>query len=150
MRQTRWAGLVLVAVLGLGGLAACGDDDGADVRESGEDSSSGSGSGSSSDSGSGSSSETTDTTEAPEDEGGGEAATGVEGYCEAVDHYIEAFGELLEDPTSTEAGAAVQEAAAAYSEAALNLGELSAEDQARFNECAEEAAQASADLVPGG
>ena len=66
---------MLVGVLGLGGLTACGDDDGADVRETGDDSSSGAGSGSGTDSGS-----TTDTTEAPTDTtDGGEAGTGVEG-----------------------------------------------------------------------
>ena len=144
MRRTRWAGLVLVVLLGLGGLAACGgDDDGADVRETGDDSSSGSGSGSGTDSGS-----TTDTTEAPTDTteatDDGEAATGVEGYCEAVNRYVELLGEAIDDPTS--AGAELQEAANDYATAALNLGELSPEDQARFDECAQEAADAAAEL----
>lgn len=145
MRRTRCAGLVLVLVLGVGGLTACGgDDDGADVRESGDDSSSGSdGSGTASGS-------TTDTTEAPTDtteadDGGGEAATGVEGYCEAVNRYVELLGEAIDDPAS--AGAELQEAANDYATAALNLGELSAEDQARFDECAQEAAAAAADLA---
>lgn len=146
MRRTRWAGLVLVVVLGLGGLSACGDDDGADVRETGEDGSggSGSGSGSGTDSGSSGETETTETTEVTGADDGGEAATGVEGYCDAVLRYVELLGEATADPTS--AGAELQEAADAFAEASLGLGELSAEDQARFDECAQEAADAIAAL----
>lgn len=133
----------MVAVLGLGGLAACGDDDGADVRETGEDGSGGSGS----DSGS---SGATETTEAPTDDSGEsqEFSEGVEGYCEAVSAYVELIGEAIEDPES--AGAELQAAANAYIERAVGLGELSAEDQARFDECSQEAADAAAEFVPGG
>ncbi len=139
----------MVAVLGLGGLAACGDDDGADVRETGEDGSGGSGSDSGSDDGSGSSG-ATETTEAPTDDGGGsqEFSEGVEGYCEAVTAYVELIGEAIEDPES--AGAELQAAANAYIERAVGLGELSAEDQARFEECSQEAADAATEFVPGG
>ena len=149
MRRTRWAALAMVALLGLGGLAACGDDEGADVRETGEDGSSGSGSGSGSGTESGSSGET-DTTEAPADDGGEpqEFSEGVEGYCEAVNAYVDLIGEAIEDPES--AGAELQAAANAYIERAVNLGELSPEEQARFDECSQEAADAASEFVPGG
>lgn len=138
MRRARWAEVLMVVVLGLGGLTACGDDGGSgDPDPSGTDTTSDGGT------------DTTPTTSAGStDTTGGEAATGVEGYCEAVQAYVGLLGEAIDDPSG--AGVELQEAANAYIEAAVNLGELSAEDQARFDECAQEAADAAASFVPGG
>jgi hypothetical protein len=139
----RWSAVLFVMLLGLGS-AACSGDDGSEVGEPGstsDDSASGS---SLEDDDEGEPAETTEPPETTEADDGGESAGGVEGYCDAVDRYIEAIGEAIDDPSS--AGVELQEAANAYAEAALELGELSPGDQARFDECSDEALQAATDL----
>jgi hypothetical protein len=139
MRAKRLVGFVVVVLLGLG-LAACGDDDGSD------DSGSDSGSSLSSDSGSEADDEdSTTTTEAAEEEddaGSGESAGGVDAYCDAVEAYIDLLSEAVEDPTS--AGTELQEAADAYADAALNVGELTPDEQTQFENCTEAATEALA------
>jgi len=139
MHRTRLLGLLLVVVLGLG-LTACGDDGGSDDGGS-SDGDSQTSDDSSGDEGS------SDTTEAPDTTDGGESAGGVDGYCDAVERYIELLGEAIDDPTS--AGAELQEAANDYATAAINLGELTPEEQTQFENCQEAAAEAAAELTGG-
>jgi hypothetical protein len=145
MRRTRWMAVLLVVVLSLG-LAACGGDDGGD--DGGADSGDSSGDSESSDD-----DDSADTTEAPddtasEDDGDTELSEGVDGYCEAVERYIELLGEAIDDPAS--AGAELQEATNDYATAAINLGDLTPDEQLQFENCQEAASQAAAELVPGG
>jgi hypothetical protein len=146
MRRMRWMAVLLVMVLGLG-LAACGGDDGGDDDGGSADSGDSSGDSESSDE------DSSDTTEAPddtasEDDGDTELSEGVDGYCEAVERYIELLGEAIDDPAS--AGAELQEATNDYATAAINLGELTPDEQLQFENCQEAASQAAAELVPGG
>ena len=130
----------MVAVLGLVGLTGCGGDDGGDD-------------------GGGDGTETTETTATETDDGAGDdgstettepstddggEAVGVEGYCEAVNRYISLLGDSIDDPGAFDAE--LEDAANDMATALLNLGELSAEEQARFDECQAEAADAANDI----
>lgn len=144
--------VIAVALVSLLGLAGCGDDDGADVRSSGDASASGaSGSGTS---GSGTScSETTETTENNDttvpDDGGVDVGTGVDGYCEAVEVYVDLIVAATEDPESADQAAITQVTQDLIS-AAIQLTDLSPEESQRLADCEQEAADAALDAVPGG
>lgn len=144
--RTRWTALLVVLLLALGGLTACGGDDGGgDDSGGGDTESTVTGS---SDDGSSDEGDATDDTVA--DDGGDEpvvgTAEGVEGYCEAVNRYIALLGESLDDPGSVDSE--LEQAAADMTNAIVGLGEMTPEEQARFNECQAEAASAAEDLLP--
>ncbi len=141
----RWIGLLVVVLLVLGGLTACGGDDGGGDDGGGEDTES-TDTGSTDD---GSSDEGDGTEDTVADDGGDlpvvGTAEGVEGYCEAVNRYIDLLGESLDDPGSVDTE--LEQAAADMTTALVGLGELTPEEQARFDECQAEAASAAEDLI---
>lgn len=138
----------MVVVLGLIALTGCGGDDG-----DGDDGGGGSDTTVVDDGGGG---DEGDGGEEPADEGssddgssggGGEiTATGVEGYCQAVLRYIELLEASIDDP---EVAQELEAAAGVMTENLLALGDLSAAEQARFDECQAQAAEAANDILEG-
>jgi hypothetical protein len=122
--KKRTLALILGATLVLG-VAACGDDD---------------------DSDGGSTDRTTTEQDSGSDDGGSASGNAdVQAYCDAVDEYVQAAQDVIDDPTSGDAAELSQQGqdlAAQGQELASNAADLTPEDAQAIADCTQEATSA--------